>query len=79
MVITIWVEDRDPVSGRAGVGHQQPRPFAGWLQLLGLLSDLVERQEASEAPPAGLGGQPDPRAQPELGQDVGDMGMDGAP
>jgi hypothetical protein len=60
MVITIWVEDQDPVAGRAGVGDQQPRPFAGWLQLLGLLSDLVERQEASEAPPAGLGSQPDP-------------------
>jgi hypothetical protein len=60
MVITIWVEDRHPVVGRAGVGEQPPRPFAGWLQLLGLLSDLVERQEASEATPAGLGGEPDP-------------------
>jgi hypothetical protein len=60
MVITIWVEGRDPVVGRAGVGDQPPRPFAGWLQLLGLLSDLVERREGSEATPAGLGGQPDP-------------------
>jgi hypothetical protein len=60
MVITIWVEDRHPVLGRAGVGGQPPRPFAGWLQLLGLLSDLVERQEASEATSAGLGGEPDP-------------------
>jgi hypothetical protein len=60
MVITIWVEDQHPVAGRAGIGDQPPRPFAGWLQLLGLLSDLVERQEGSEAPPAGLGGQPDP-------------------
>jgi hypothetical protein len=60
MVITIWVEHQDPVVGRAGVGDQPPRPFAGWLQLLGLLSDLVERQEASEATPAGLGGERDP-------------------
>lgn len=60
MVITIWVEAQHPVVGRARVGDQQPRPFAGWLQLLGLLSDLVERQDVSEATPAGLGGQPDP-------------------
>jgi hypothetical protein len=60
MVITIWVEDRHPVEGRAGVGDQPPRPFAGWLQLLGLLSDLVEQQQVSKATPTGLGGQPDP-------------------
>jgi hypothetical protein len=60
MVIMIWVEDRLPVVGRAGVGDEPPRPFAGWLQLLGLLSDLVERQEASQATAAGLGGEPDP-------------------
>jgi hypothetical protein len=60
MVITIWVEDRHPVGGRAAGGDQPPRPFAGWLQLLGLLSDLIEQQEGSEAPSAGLGGQPDP-------------------
>jgi hypothetical protein len=60
MVITIWVEDRDPVVGRAGVDGRPPRPFGGWLQLLGLLSDLVEGQAASEAPAAGLGGQLDP-------------------
>jgi hypothetical protein len=60
MVITIWVEDWHPVVGRAGVGDQPPRPFAGWLQLLGLLSDLVGGQERSEAPSAGLGGEPDP-------------------
>jgi hypothetical protein len=60
MVITIWVEDRHPLGGRAGVDDQPPRPFAGWLQLLGLLSDLVERQEASEATPAGLDGELDP-------------------
>jgi hypothetical protein len=58
MVITIWVEDRDPVAGRAGVDDQPPRPFAGWLQLLGLLADLVEGKEL-DAPAAGLGGQLD--------------------
>jgi hypothetical protein len=60
MVITIWVEDRHPVVGRAAGGDQPPRPFAGWLQLLGLLSDLIQQPEASEATPAGLGGEPDP-------------------
>ena len=59
MVITIWVQDRHPVVGRVGVGDQPPRLFVGWLQLLGLLSDLVERQ-GSEATPAGLCGEPDP-------------------
>jgi hypothetical protein len=42
------------------VGDEPSRPFAGWLQLLGLLSELVERQERSEAAPGGLGGEPDP-------------------
>jgi hypothetical protein len=60
MVITIWVEDQHPVAGRAGVDGRPPRPFAGWLQLLGLLADLVERQAGSAAPAAGRGGQPDP-------------------
>ena len=60
MVITIWVEAQHPVVGRARVGDQEPRPFAGWLQLLGLLSDLVERQEGSDATSAGLCGEPDP-------------------
>jgi hypothetical protein len=60
MVITIWVENRHPVAGRARVGDEPPRPFAGWLQLLGLLSDVVERQEVSEATSAGLCGEPDP-------------------
>jgi hypothetical protein len=60
MMITIWVEDRHPVVGRAAGGDEPPRSFAGWLQLLGLLSDLIERQETSEATSAGLGGEPDP-------------------
>jgi hypothetical protein len=60
MVITIWVEDQHPVAGRAAAGDQQPQPFAGWLQLLGLLSDLVERPAGSAAPSAGRGGQPNP-------------------
>jgi len=59
-VITIWIQDRHPVLGRAGVGDQPQRPFAGWLQLLGLLSDPIERQETSEATSAGLGGEPNP-------------------
>ena len=60
MVITIWVEDQHPVGGRAAGGDLPPRSFAGWLQLLGLLSDLIERQGASEATPADLDGEPDP-------------------
>lgn len=59
MVITIWVEDQHPVAGRAGVNEQPPRPFAGWLQLLGLLADLVERKDL-DASAAGLGGQLNP-------------------
>jgi hypothetical protein len=59
MVITIWVEDQHPVAGRAGVEGRPPRPFGGWLQLLGLLSDLVEGKDL-DAPAAGLGGQLDP-------------------
>jgi hypothetical protein len=60
MVLTIWAEDQHPVAGRAGVEGRPPRPFAGWLQLLGLLADLVQEQVDSEAPAAGRGGQLDP-------------------
>jgi hypothetical protein len=59
MVITIWVEDQYPVAGRAGVEGRPPRPFAGWLQLLGLLADLVEGKDL-DASSAGRGGQLDP-------------------
>jgi hypothetical protein len=60
MVITIWVDDRNPVQGRAAGVGQPPRPFVGWLQLLLVLADLMEPRQGSDAPPGGLGGQPDP-------------------
>jgi hypothetical protein len=56
MVITIWVDEQHPVAGRAGVADQPPRSFAGWLQLLSILSDLVERQTPDD--PSGDPGRP---------------------
>jgi hypothetical protein len=47
------------VAGRAAAEGRPPRPFVGWLQLLGLLADLVEGKDL-DAPAAGLGGQLDP-------------------
>jgi hypothetical protein len=60
MVITIWVDNLNPVEGRAAGADQPPRPFVGWLQLLSVLADLMEPQQGLDAPPGGLGGQPDP-------------------
>jgi hypothetical protein len=44
MVITIWIDDQHPVTGRAGVDDQQSQPFAGWLQLLAILHNLIESE-----------------------------------
>lgn len=60
MVITIWVDNHNPLEGRAAGAGQPPRPFVGWLQLLSVLADLIQPQQGSDAPPSGLGGQPDP-------------------
>ncbi len=42
MQIQIHVDAAQPLSGKVAVEDEPPVPFAGWLQLLCILSDLLE-------------------------------------
>ncbi len=44
VVIEIWVDTTQPLAGRVVLGDDPPHPFAGWLQLLGILVDAVTRE-----------------------------------
>jgi hypothetical protein len=80
VMITIRVEGgRAHPSGEVAVDEAQPIPFAGWLQLLGILSAALPEEPASLGLTQGLGGQLDPGAHPQLGEDVRQMGMDRVP
>jgi hypothetical protein len=48
MLIRIVVEQTQPLAGTATTDGCDPLPFAGWLELLRVLSELVE---AATAPP----------------------------
>jgi hypothetical protein len=41
VLIRIWVERTQPLAGTAATGEARPLAFDGWLELLGVLSDLV--------------------------------------
>jgi len=56
--IEIWVDEIDPPTGRVS-----DMPFRGWIDLLAVLSRVLETVGDEK-------GELDPRAQPELGQDV---------
>jgi len=44
--IEIWVEETEPLTGRATRRDAEPVPFVGWLGLLGALSALLEQDGA---------------------------------
>ena len=48
MVIRIWVERMEPLAGTAATEESEPLRFDGWLELLGVVSELV-----AAAPPSG--------------------------
>lgn len=60
--IQIWVDGTDPPTGRVG-DHGEPVPFCGWIDLLAVLSDVLETSRDED-------GDLGARAQPELGEDV---------
>jgi hypothetical protein len=58
-VIEIWVDTDDPPTGRvvACVGDP-PQPFAGWLQLLAILTNAVSPSGAPVRPAGGTPPEP---------------------
>ena len=70
MLITIQVDAVGPPSGELAVDEGDPQPFAGWLELLGLLTGLLPAAQGSTRAPQRLPGQLDPRRETELGEDV---------
>ena len=77
-MITIRVEGRGPPSGEVAVDEGAPIPFAGWLQLLGILSDALF-DPGSPGLAHGLRGELDPGGDAQLGEDVGQVGVNGVP
>ena len=41
MLITIWIEKKEPIAGTVSAEGHHPRPFEGWLELLAAVSELV--------------------------------------
>lgn len=76
MRIEIHIDSVKPPAGAARVDESDSVRFAGWLGLLGLLSDFLEAQPQSEMA-GGERGERHPGAQADLGEDVGDVGLDG--
>jgi hypothetical protein len=71
VIITIRVEgDRALPEGDVAVDEAPPIPFAGWLQLLGVLSCALPEGASSLGLAEGLPGQLDPGVHAELGEDV---------
>jgi hypothetical protein len=70
LMITIRVDGRAPPSGQIVVDEGPPIPFAGWLQLLGILSAALPEESASAGLAQGLGGQFDAGGHAELGEKV---------
>jgi hypothetical protein len=80
VMITIRVEGgRALPSGDVVVDEVAPIPFAGWLQLLGILSAALPEDPALLGLAQGLGGQLDPGGHAQLGEDVRQMGVDRVP
>lgn len=62
MRIEIWVDSTDPPVGRVD-DHGESVPFCGWIDLLAVLSVVVETSGDED-------GELRARAQPELREDV---------
>jgi hypothetical protein len=41
VLIQIWQDEGQPLSGRVARDGQEPKQFAGWLQLLSILSEWL--------------------------------------
>jgi len=60
MLIKIWRDQTRALSGRVAVEGAAPRRFEGWLQLLGILAELLDPCRASGTSAGGRGGELDP-------------------
>jgi hypothetical protein len=60
MLIRIWRDQSQALSGRVALEDGEPKRFEGWLQLLRILEELLEPGGTSGAPAGGGGGQLDP-------------------
>ena len=69
-MITIRVDGRAPPCGEVVVDESAPIRFAGWLQLLGILSAAIPEQGGSVGLAESLPGELDARVHAELGEDV---------
>jgi hypothetical protein len=70
MLITIRVDAVGPPLGALAVDEGDPQPFAGWLELLGILTGLLPSGGGSSGAPQGLRGELHSRGETELGEDV---------
>jgi hypothetical protein len=70
MLITIRVDALSPPSGALAVDEDSPQPFAGWLELLGMLTGLLPSGDPSSGAAQGLRGQLHAGGETELGEDV---------
>ena len=73
MVLRIRVQTIRPLTGYAGREGQAAIPFAGWL---GLLRVLAESLQSSSPLAPDLVGEFSPRGDPQLGERMGDVGLD---
>lgn len=51
VIIHLRIENREPPRGQLWAEGHPPRPFSGWLDLLRLLSELVERRRDGRPAP----------------------------
>ncbi len=49
MEIVVHIENRQPLSGSVTVKGKEAKPFAGWLQLLRILSEALSPELSSPA------------------------------
>ena len=49
MLIKIWVDDGAGVTGRAELGEEEPKVFAGWLELLRILGEALPGPDLGQA------------------------------
>jgi hypothetical protein len=47
VLIRVWIERREPLAGTATTKGSEPLRFDGWLELLGVVSELVAAAPSS--------------------------------
>jgi len=56
VLIQIWHDEAQPLSGDVARDGQEPRRFAGWLQLLSILSEWLDPERKPQLPERDGGG-----------------------